>query len=657
MTRHPAADSTEPGRRSGLLALLALGWVLTSSLQAATPDDALSAREPGPAVVQSKRRLDTAEALLSQAERAQRDTEQLQAQLMRIDARWKEGEDATQSARAAVQAVDTLALPGLRAARQAWAGTAADVTRLTASHQAALAAVAQAAIMRRGSAMSEADAQARARAWAEQTHEAARERHRQAIDDGRRAVTRAADRRRELQQINGQLNTQLSEAAGRWAAVDETWRSLRAAVKADAAPRQPMVPSAGLTSNEAPWAVPDTNLAAATARVDAQALAGWRSAVMSMDQAQDASWLRIDAAAFVSQTLANRGICADTGCPNWKAEQQTLVSEAAMLASTWAEADTRLMAAQAEADALPAELADHLARHSAQRESMTTAVAQARDVGQPALRALIAEGQDTRRTLADRRLQAERGFVSAWRAQYGRDPVPPPRALGSAPPAPAPSYTSPSAGMMPPLRQHALHRMFKRNDEPAGFGAYTYVVVGTGAGRDSAGVQQRLASLLAALQDLTPAEQVEAAQRPGTNVFVVPVQAGSSAHHALAYELRLAQAFMGYAPPAVRMPSALQRALVTSNGPFLITLPGRMADAQASWPVLFADLNSIPAVVVADVVRSYMGDLLVGFEPSNAGWKPPALQRVALTLVRMVQGTGDVVMAAFPPSIAAPAPR
>ena len=657
MTRHPAADSTGPGRRSGLLALLALGWVLTSSLHAATPDDALSARAPGPAVVQAKRRLDTAEALLGQAERAQRDTEQLQAQLMSIDARWEEGQDANQSARTAVQAVDTLALPALRAARQDWAGTAADVTRLTASHQAALAAVARAATARRGAAMTEADAQARARAWAEQAHEAARKRHRQAIDDARRAVTRTADRRGELQQVNGQLTTQLSEAARRWAAVDEAWRSVRAAVKADAAPRQPMVPSAVLTSGEAPWAVPDINLAAAAARVDAQALADWRSAVLSIDQAQHARWLRIDAAAFVSQTLANRGICDDTGCPNWKAEQLTLATETATLVSTSADADARLMAAQAEADALPAELADHLARHSARRESMTTAVAHARDVGQPALRALIAEGQDTRRTLADRRLQAAQGFVSAWRAQYGRDPVPPPPAVGSAPPAAAPSYTPRSVGMMPPLRQHALHRMFKRNDEPAGFGAYTYVVVGTGAGRDSAGVQQRLARLLAAVQDLTPAEQVEAAQRLGTNVFVVPVQAGSSAQDALAYELRLAQALMGNAPPAVRMPSAVQRALVTSNGPFLITLPGRMADAQASWPVLFADLNSIPAAVVADVVRSYMGDLLVGFEPSNAGWKPPALQRVALTLVRMVQGTGDVVMAAFPASIAAPAPR
>ena len=656
------ADPESGGRLRGpgrwtRLAWLGLAWTLAGPLQAATPEAELAARAPGPAVVEARRRLDTAEALLRQAERAQRDTEQLQAQLLRIDARWNEGGDATPSARLAVQAVDTVALPALRAARQAWANTAAEVTRLTASHQAAQAAVARAPTARRSAAMADVDAQARARALAEQAHQAARNRHRQAIDDAWRAVTRATDRRGELQRLNDQLSTQLSEAASRWAAVDEAWRSLRAGVMADAAPREPMATPAGPVPGKAPWTVPDISAAAAAARADGQALVDWRSAVLFMDVAQDAGWMRIDAAAFVSQTLAARGSCADINCPDWRTEQQALATETATLAGTWADADARLLATQAEADALPAELASRLARHIAQRESMAPAVAQARDVGQPALRALAAEGQDTRRSLADRRLQAEQGFVAAWRAQYGRDPVSPPRAMGAAPPAPAPAYASPPVGMMPPLSQHALHRMLKRNDEPTGFGAYTYVVVGTGAGRDSPGVQQRLARLLAALQGLTPAEQVEAAQRRGTNVFVVPVQAGNGGQDALAYELRLAQALMGHAPPAVRMPGALQRALVTSNGPFLITLPGRLAQAQADWPVLFADLNSVPAAVVADVVRSYMGDLLVGFEPTNAGWKPPALQRVALTLVRLVQGTGDVVMAAFPASVAATPPR
>ena len=663
MSRHPSAAAVGHWRAPGLLALLALGWALAGPVLAATPTDAaapdagLAARAPGAAVVAAQRRLDTALGLLRQAEQAQRETERLQDQLSSLRSRWQQGAAADQAAQAAVQAVGSQALPALRAAQGDWAGTRAEVTRLSARHQAAVAAVARLPARQRAAAMTEADAQARARASAEQAYQAARGRHRQAIDAAWRAADRATDRRTDLQGLTVELAGQLADAAQRWAAVDERWRALQRAAAADAAPRTPLPAPGGLVPAQAPWAVPAGLVAAAAARPDTGPLDAWRSAARALDQAQDAIWLRGDAAAFVRQTLATPGNCPGAACAPWQAESQALADELAQLAATEADASARLATVQTQADTLPAVLAEQLAQASAQRQALAGAVALAQDPGQPALRALAAAGQQTLASLAAARQQAERDFAAAWRTQYGQEPDPrqaassPPHA---APPAPAP----PTAAMMgPPLRQHSLHRMTQRNDEPTGFGAYTYVVVGTGAGLDSVGVRQRLARLLAALQNLTPAEQIEAEQRLGTHVFVVPVQAGTEHQATLAYELRLAQALMSHVPPALLMPRRLQRALLTSKGPFLITLPGRLADAQASWPVLFADLNSVPEAVVADVVRSYMGDLLVGFEPAAQGWQPPALQRVALTLVRLVQGTGEVVLAAFPASMAAPAPR
>lgn len=661
MTRNPA-----PGvvRRWCWLGLLALGWALAGPAGAATPPDSaapdtsLATRAPGAAVIAAQRRLDAAQALLRQAELAQRDTARLQTELTSIDSRWQQGADASKLAQAAVQAVDTQALPAVRAAHQAWASTGAEVTRLTTRHQAAVAAVAQATGRQRAAAMTEVDTQARARALAEQAHQTARQRHHQAVDDALRAVNRATDRHTDLQSLNVRLASQLAEATQRWTALDERWRALQRAAAADAAPKAPPATPGGLSPALAPWALPTLSTAATAAGASAGPLGDWQSAALALDQAQDATWLRSDAAAFVRQTLAAPGSCRSPACPAWQAEQQALADELAKLATTVANHSARLAGAQAQTDTLPAGLAEHLAQATAQREALAGAVALARDPGQPALRALAAEGRQAVASLAAARQQAQQDFAAAWRAQYGQDPD-----LRQAAPAPAYAaapapYPAAAAGMMPMLRQHALHRMTQRNDEPTGFGAYTYVLVGTGAGRDSAGVRQRLARLLAALQDLTPAEQIEAGQRLGTNVFVVPVQAGSTAPQAgLAYELRLAQALMSHVPPAMLMPGRLQRALLTSNGPFLITLPGRLADAQAGWPVLFADLNSVPEVVVADVVRSYMGDLLVGFGPTDAGWKPPMLQRVALTLVRLVQGSGEVVMAAFPAAMAAPAQR
>ena len=661
MTRRPNPGAGQ--RRPSLLSLLALAWALAGPAGAATPPDAaapdaqLAARAPGAAVVAAQRRLDTARGLLRQAEQAQRETERLQDELSSLDRRWQQGIDAGQAAQAAVQAVAAQALPALRTAQREWASTGADVTRLTARHQAAVAAVAQAPARQRAAAMAEADTQARARAQAEQAHQAARQRHREALAEAGRAADRATDRRTDLQRVNDDLASQLADAAQRWAAVDERWRALQRAVAADAAPHPPLATPGGLQPAQAPWAVPARPGAATAARPDTGALDDWQSAATALDQAQAAVWLRSDAAAFVRQTLAAPGACTSEACPAWRAERQALADELAQLAATLADHGARLVAAQAQADALPAALADRLAQTTAQREALAGAVAAARDPGQPALQVLAVAGQQTVARLAAARQQAEQDFVAAWRAQYGQDPGQRQAAAAPAAAAPPAPYPSARAVTMPPLRQHALHRMTQRNDEPPGFGAYTYVVVGTSAGIASDGVRRRLARLLAALQNLTPAEQIEAELRLATNVFVVPVQAGTTQSATLAYELRLAQALMSHVPPALLMPGRLQRALLTSNGPFLVTLPGRLADAQASWPVLFADLNSVPEAVVADVVRSYMGDLLVGFKPAAQGWQPPPLQRVALTLVRLVQGTGEVVMAAFPASLAAPARR
>ena len=695
MSRQPAAGEGTRRPWLGMLIALALGWALVGPAGAATapdpaaPDAGLAARAPGTAIVAAQRQLDVAQALLRQAEQAQRETGQLQDQLTRLDSRWQQGAAADQAAQAAVQTVETQALPALRAAQRDWANTQAEVSRLAARHQAAVAAVAQAPARQRAAAMAEADAQARARALAEPAHQTARQRHHQAIDDAWRAADRATDRRNALQGLNDELASQLADAAQRWAAVDARWRALQRAAAADAAPRPPLATPGGLVPAQAPWAEPAQAGAAEPAHAGAAepahagaaepahagaaepahagaAVAGrrdtgplddWRSAAKALDLAQDASWLRSDAAAFVRQTLITRGNCPSAACANWQAERQALADELAQLAATEADASARFATAQALADTLPPALAERLIPARAQRQALSGAVALARGPGQQALRALTAAGQQALANIAAARQQAARDFAAAWRAQYGQDPdlrQAAPAPAHAAPPAP---YPAAAAAMMPMLRQHALHRMTQRNDEPPGFGAYTYVVVGTATGLDSTGVRQRLARLLAALQNLTPAEQIEAEQRLGTHVFVVPVQAGSLQQATLAYALRLAQALMSHVPPALLMPGRLQRALLTSNGPFLITLPGRLADAQASWPVLFADLDSVPEAVVADVVRSYMGDLLVGFKPSDAGWRPPALQRVALTLVRLVQGTGEVVMAAFPASIATPAPR
>jgi hypothetical protein len=197
------------------------------------------------------------------------------------------------------------------------------------------------------------------------------------------------------------------------------------------------------------------------------------------------------------------------------------------------------------------------------------------------------------------------------------------------------------------IDSHALHRLRSRGDEPPGFRAYTYVLVGASVRPDTPGVHARLQRLLAQVRNLPVASGIALAERDRINTFVVPVPVGNQDGNDLLVDLPLAQSLLTHLPPALRLATATRRQLYAENGPFLITVPGRLADARADWPLLFADLSKLPEAVVADVARRYMADLIGSFNPASTDWTPPPGMQVAITLVRLVKGSGDVVQAVF----------
>jgi hypothetical protein len=263
------------------------------------------------------------------------------------------------------------------------------------------------------------------------------------------------------------------------------------------------------------------------------------------------------------------------------------------------------------------------------------------------LQAAFTIGEASVARLALAQQQAEDAWLAAWRRQYGSNPSRP----AAAAPRPSPAMAMPppgaTASMRPMLSSHALHRLRKRGDEEGGFAAYTYVLVGASVRPNTPGVFDRLQRLLAAVQNLPIAAKLAAEQRAQANTFVVPVPPDSEDGGPLMVDLTLAQSLLSHLPPALRLADASRRLLYLENGPFLITLPGRLADARADWPLLFADLSRTPEAVVADVVRRYMADLIGSFNPATTTWSPPAGMRVAITLVRMVKGSGDVAQAVF----------
>ena len=633
---------------------LALGsWVAPAAAQP----------EPNAAVQRAKARLDAIDSLVDATRSAVSSTDWLGRRLGSLAADWPTSDADSAPAQAALQQLGAVALPALRAAQQAWVAAAAESDRAVLAHLGAVALVGTAAAPDRPAAMVLVDTRAAERRQAQGGYQRAGVAVQQALqtatDTSHAALTALDAMRRRREGVDAQL----AQTASHWAELGGTWRALQA--RADAAARAGGLPAAalagtGLQPARAAWARPAG--AVAPPQAPGQATAPWRDwkpAWADADQASRARWLRQDAAGFVQRMVqAGAGGCADganTVCGDWRAEQQALADELAMQQALLAGALARLQSAQAGADGLPAQLQAHRQALQTWRAGQAAAVAAATGPGADAVQAGIVAGQAALRRLEAARDGARQAWVAAWAAQYGSAPPPDlhrdSSALMNSMAAPPPAMAS----MFGQLDRHALHCMAEFDDEPAGFGAYTYVLVGTSVGRDSPGVTQRLQRLLSALSGLPPADEIPADKRSATNTFVVPAPQPTGQRPRLDYNLRLGQSLMSHVPPGLLQPGAARRALGSGNGPFLITLPGRLAKARADWPVLFADLSQVPEAVVVDVVRSYMGDLLGQFSVTRTAWQPPAAQQMALVLVRLVQGTGDLVQAVFPAAVAAPA--
>ena len=659
-------------RRRALAGALGLLWVARHATWLALGNGvAPAAAQPAPnATVQRARaRLDAVHSLRDATRAAVFSTEGLSQQLGSLAADWSISDADSAPARAALQRLGTGALPALRAAQQDWAAAVVEADRAVMAHLDAVALVSTAAASHRPAAMVLADTRAAERRQAQGGYKWAGAALQQALQTATDAAQTALKALDEMRRRRAGLDAQLSLTASHWTQLADTWQALQA--RADAAVKAGWLPVAALAATglrpvQASWAPPASAAAAPPALVNANdALRSWATALADAEQARRAIWLRQDAAAFVRRMLqADAGDCPDNAnnannanaaCADWRAEQQALADEIATQQARLSAAQARRLAAHAGADALPAQLQAHWQALQGWRSAQAEPVAAATGPGANAVLACLAAGKAALQRLEAADEQARRAWEAAWRAQYGGKPpddaeldFDPPRAGQERAP-------QPSAAMFGQLDRHALHCMAEFDDEPAGFGAYTYVLVGTSVGRDSSGVSQRLQRLLSALTGLPPANEVPADKRSASNTFVVPAPQPTAQRPRLDYNLRLGQSLMSHVPLGLLQPGAARRALTRDNGPFLITLPGRLAEARADWPVLFADLSQVPEAVVVDVVHSYMGDLLAQFSVTRTAWRPPAAQQVALVLVRLVQASGDLVQAVFPAAEAAPA--
>lgn len=348
--------------------------------------------------------------------------------------------------------------------------------------------------------------------------------------------------------------------------------------------------------------------------------------------------------------------CGDDGCPSFAAERRDLAGRMQQARAELAAARHRVAQTPAALQGLLEPARAAMLVNTLWLQAIEPAVAPA--IAQSALVATQtqAAAAELQRAVEPALAQARRDWEAAYALARGG---PPPRA------APSAAYMSAlasaaRASMRPELAGHAYEFFAAWNTEREGFGAYTYVLLRSAADLQRPDVQRRYTQLLTIVRREREASRVSAAEARNVNLFCIPGTASATGRvDALdsAYADDLGRQLLFRAQSGLLTRPEIKKLLVKSAGPFLVTLPGRIADARSSTPLLFADLGPYPDDAIADLVANYMGSLLTDFPRDQAVWLPPVPQRVALAMIRIANDTGSLVMSVIPTVRAAPGSR
>lgn len=364
-------------------------------------------------------------------------------------------------------------------------------------------------------------------------------------------------------------------------------------------------------------------------------------------------WARQQDAAAYLDTQLSTSDCPPEACAAFTAERRELtLSMTATL--------QRLNQAIAQRQQAPAALTSAVARIADLRAGLANDLAPLATALPRAATGIEAEAQAIAQAAKSLLLEAQAAHAQA-RARQDRRPSagmsarPPSSAsigsLGAPRAAPAPDPAPVAMAASSGVSNHAFELFSELDGEIRGFGAYTYVMVRSKVDMNTAPVRARFVRLLETLQVLPSASAVATDVAKTYNVFCVPVLPGSEETldpTSVKYASDLGQQIKMRAQDGLLTQSAVRHRLSQSPGPFLITLPSRLSEANASSPVLIADLSGYPEEAIADLARHYRDGLVDDFPTQQALWKPPVLQRVALFMIHMAEGTGELITSAMP---------
>jgi hypothetical protein len=338
-------------------------------------------------------------------------------------------------------------------------------------------------------------------------------------------------------------------------------------------------------------------------------------------------------------------------------EYRAFVAQQSEAQTVLAAARERLLRDVGDAEAVAAALAVSLATLRATLNSLTPRVAPATAEARGLAGRTATTAAALRPALEGAERKATAQWRTAYRTAYGRAPLEL-AAQGSGAATSAGmgvSRTSVGAQMPRDLRGHAYDFFDTWNDERENYGAYTYVLLRSASDLQQPEVRRRYGELLHVIQTQSDARDIRPEDAPALNLFCVPVVgARERSRPDLGYGAALGCQIKVRMQNGLFTRPELRARLTGSPGPFLLTLPQRIDAANASTPLLFADLSSDPADAITDLATNYMGSLLKDFPTQQTLWRPPVPQRVALSMIWFAHEAGSLIESAIPPAAAHP---
>jgi hypothetical protein len=645
---------------SGALAGAA-AWPLWA---AATPAQRL-------ALQRAERRKDALQALADQLASARGAAQALARQAEQTGAAWQQAQAREVDARQAMQrAVDEQ--PALhQAMAAALAALQALSPRVAQSHQA-VRALAEASPEQLSAAAAAADAAFSARDRAERALQQAQgallallAAHRQQVARADQAVQSLLEALRLLDERAARLGPLAQQLHREWQGVLS--REQQAVQQAGWVARAPALPAPATRAQHA-LALALQGLSAGNLASDLtvlRTLAGPEADLVRLAEAL----LRLQDAAAYLQTVSAPpgGACETPACRVLASDTDSLRLPTARAHGALQAAQDRHRDAAAGLGAVLVRQQDRLAQATALVQSLGPQVASALEEARAPGEAVLAQARSLQPVIEAELVLARREWAAAYRAVHGQPPNElsgqfESASLAMPPPAPRPAMAAPQRE----LRSHAYALFASRQGEPTGFGAYTYVLLRSGADLRQPAVRQRLVQVLEVVRRQVRAGDVPADLAPRVNLFCVPNRLADDPRAtdeaptevlADAYLPELGQQLLVRAQSGLLTRTEVSKRLTGSPGPFLLTLPGRIGESSSGTPLLLADLSDYPEAAITDLVTHYMDGLVDDFPQKQALWRPSVLQSVALAVIHLPQQASQVVTSLLPTAQARPPSR